>query len=168
MNRAKSLDTKDFVAQIERLTKQRMSQEKVVSLDQIKGLGRTQAKPFSLLMIEDDPSVRRSLTRLFQNEGYTVHTAADATELSQILDGKAIDLILLDVGLPWINGFELAELMKCHKDLKKIPLIFISGHTTEADVKKGFQMGADDYIKKPFNIENVRRTVRTLLHLAYD
>jgi two-component system aerobic respiration control protein ArcA len=79
-----------------------------------------------------------------------------------------VDLILLDVGLPWINGFELAEMMKGHKDLSEIPLVFLSARTSDADMKRGFSVGADDYIKKPFDIEKVKKTVNTLIRLAHD
>ncbi|MGE0526017.1 MAG: PleD family two-component system response regulator, partial [Bdellovibrionales bacterium] len=79
-----------------------------------------------------------------------------------------VDLIILDIGLPWINGFELAEMMKAHPDLKDIPLIFLSARTSDQDVKRGFDVGADDYITKPFDIEKVKRTVNTLVHLTQD
>ena len=58
--------------------------------------------------------------------------------------------------------------MKANDDLKDIPLIFLSGQTSDDDVKRGFDVGADDYIKKPFDLEKVRRTVNTLIHLAHD
>ena len=92
--------------------------------------------------------------------------ARPRTELSSRTSyGHPIDLIILDVGLPWINGYELAEMMKAHKDLKRIPLIFISGRVNDADVKRGFEVGADDYIKKPFDLEKIKKTVRTLVQL---
>jgi two-component system aerobic respiration control protein ArcA len=94
-----------------------------------------------------------------------VRLAADGAELSTVLDDKPIDLIILDVGLPWLNGFELAQLLKEHKDLKSIPLVFVSGKSSEEDLKKAFELGANDYIKKPFDIEKLKKTVRTLLEI---
>ncbi len=79
-----------------------------------------------------------------------------------------MDLIVLDVGLPWINGFELAEMMKANEDLSEIPLVFLSARTSDEDIKRGFAVGASDYIKKPFDIEKVKRTVNTLIHLNHD
>ena len=102
---------------------------------------------------------------MFEMDGFKVKSAADGTELSAVLDESPIDLIILDIGLPWINGFELAKLLKEHQDLKGIPLIFMSGKTSEIDVKRGFDVGADDYIKKPFDLEKMKKTVHTLLHL---
>jgi two-component system aerobic respiration control protein ArcA len=96
----------------------------------------------------------------------TVKTAADGTQLAVVLDDTPIDLIILDIGLPWINGLELAKLLKEHEDLKHIPLVFVSGKTSEFDVKRGFEAGADDYIKKPFDIDKMKKTVHTLLKLS--
>jgi two-component system aerobic respiration control protein ArcA len=110
--------------------------------------------------------MRGALIRIFESEGYKVKSAADATQLSEVLDDNPIDLVLLDIGLPWVNGFELAELMKENKDLKKIPLVFLSGHSSHEDMKRAFDLGANDFIKKPFDIEKVKKTVRTLLKLA--
>ena len=78
------------------------------------------------------------------------------------------DLILLDVGLPWLNGFELAAMMKEHKDLKKIPLVFVSGKTSDEEIKQAFDVGASDYIKKPFEIEKLKKTVNALLKISED
>lgn len=160
------MQTKDLVAKIEKITKERMAKEKVVNIRDLRHL-RASAEPLGILVIEDDETLRAALKRIFEGEGYKVIAAADGTQLSAVLDDNPIDLIILDIGLPWINGFELAQLMKSHEDLKNIPLIFVSGRTSEADVKQGFAVGADDYIKKPFDIEKIKKTVHTLMQLAH-
>jgi two-component system aerobic respiration control protein ArcA len=101
-------------------------------------------------------------------DGFNVRLAADGTELSGVLDDSSPDLILMDIGLPWLNGFELAQMLKEHKDLKKIPLIFVSGKTSDEDVKRAFEIGADDFIKKPFEIEKLKKTVSTLLKISKE
>lgn len=161
----KKINTKDLVQKIEKLTRERMSQSDVVSMDDLRKL-RDKKQQYSLLLIEDDETIRIALKRVFESEGYKVLAASDGTQLSNVLDDSAIDLIILDVGLPWINGFELAEMMKAHQDLKEIPLVFLSGRTSDLDVRRGFEVGADDYIKKPFDIEKIKRTVATLIHLS--
>jgi two-component system aerobic respiration control protein ArcA len=160
-------DTKDLVERIERITKERMAREKVVSLKEFRGPGE-QKEPYHLLLIEDDETVRAALKRLFESEGYKVIPAADGTQLSKVLDNSPIDLIILDIGLPWINGYELAQLMKAHQDLKNIPLIFVSARTSDEDVKKAFKVGCDDFIKKPFDIEKIKKAVKTLITLAHE
>lgn len=164
---SRKIDTKDLVKKIEKLAKERMSREGVVDLHDLRKLKRPTVQR-TILLIEDDETIRGALKRLFETEGYRVMAAADGTQLSSLLDDSAVDLIILDVGLPWINGLELAEMMKGHDDLREIPLVFLSGRTGDADVKRGFEVGADDYIKKPFDIEKVKRAVNTLIQLAHD
>lgn len=163
----RKINTTDLVKKIEKLTKERMSQEGVVDIGDIRKL-RERKIQRTILLIEDDETIRSGLKRVFESEGYRVLAAADGTQLSHVLDDAAVDLIILDVGLPWINGYELAEMMKANQDLKEIPLVFLSGRTGDADVKRGFEVGADDYIKKPFDIDKVKKTVNTLIHLAHD
>lgn len=159
------LNTKDLVKKIERITKERMTKESVVDLNSFRDLKRKES-PQTILVIEDDETMRSAIKRIFESEGLVVKTAADGTQLSSVLDDNPIDLIIMDVGLPWINGLELAKLLKEHDDLKQIPLVFVSGKTSDFDVKRGFEAGADDYIKKPFDIEKIKKTVHTLLKLG--
>ena len=160
----KKVDTKDLVEKIDRITQKRMAENKVVSLEEFR---RTQVKPehHRLLIIDDDETMRKALRRIFEAEGYLVTTAADGTQLSNVLDEIELDLILLDVGLPWINGLELCQLMKEHEQLQEIPIVMISGRTSELDVKRGFDAGANDYVKKPFDVDAIKKTVNTLLQL---
>ncbi len=162
---SKKINTKDLVSKIEKMTKAKIASQPVVSLDQFRD-AKKKLEPKNLLIIEDDESMRSAYQRVFSSEGYLLKMAADATELTKVLDDQVVDLIILDVGLPWINGFELAQLLKEHKDLKKIPLVFISARASQDDMKKAFDIGADDYIKKPFDIENLKKTISTLLKLS--
>ncbi len=160
----KKSNTKDLVNKIEKVTRARIASQPIVSLDEFRD-AKKKMDPKCLLIIEDDESMRAALQRIFLNEGYLLKMAADATELSKVLDETPIDLILMDVGLPWVNGFELAQLLKENPDLKAIPLVFVSGNADPEDMKKAFALGADDFIKKPFDVDSLRKTVRTLLKL---
>ena len=160
----KKISTKDLVQKIEKMTKSRIAGQDVVSLDDFRD-AKKKLDPQVILVIEDDETMRLALKRILESEGYVLKLAADATELASVLDDQPVDLILLDVGLPWVNGFELAALLKDHKDLKKIPLVFVSGKASDEDMKKAFEIGADDYIKKPFDVEKLKKTVQTLLKL---
>lgn len=160
----KKMNTKDLVKKIEKMTKSRIAGQDVVSLDDFSE-AQKKANPKVILVIEDDETMRMAIKRILESEGYVLKLAADASELSTVLDDEPVDLILLDIGLPWVNGFELAQLLKDHKDLKKIPLVFVSGKASEEDMKKAFEIGADDYIKKPFDVEKLKKTVATLLKL---
>lgn len=160
----KRINTKDLVNKIEKITKARIASQDVVDLDQFRE-AKKKLDPKVILVIEDDETMRSALKRILESEGYVTKLAADATELSTVLDDHPVDLILLDVGLPWVNGFELAQLLKENKDLKKIPLVFVSGKASEEDMKQAFEIGADDYIKKPFDVDKLKKTVETLLKM---
>ena len=160
----KSINTKKLVDKIEKITREKITAEKVVSLNDFRSL-KQKDEPKTILVIDDDETMRQALKRIFEAEGYRVLVAADGTQLSAVLDESPLELIVLDIGLPWINGFELCKLLKENPDLKKIPLVFISAKTSELDVRRGFEVGCDDYIKKPFNVDEIKNTVRTLLKL---
>lgn len=160
----KKINTKDLVEKIEKMTKARIASQEVVPLDQFRE-AKKKLDPKIILVIEDDETMRLAIKRILESEGYVTKLAADGTELSTALDDHPVDLILMDVGLPWINGFELAQLLKEHRDLKKIPLVFVSGKAADEDIKKAFEIGADDYIKKPFDVEKLKKTVETLLKI---
>jgi two-component system aerobic respiration control protein ArcA len=165
VSKGKKFNSHELVSRIEKITRDRIAKDKVVSLKDMRELQKIKTA-HTLLIIEDDETMRSALRRIFEGEGYQVLTAADGTQLSLVLDDKPIDLIILDIGLPWINGFEIAELMKANEGLKDIPLIFVSGRSSDVDVKKGFEVGADDFIKKPFDAEKIKKTVSTLIELA--
>lgn len=160
----KKINVADLVEKIERLTKARIASQPVVELDQFRN-AQNKINPKVILVIEDDETMRNSIRRIFEPEGYLLKMAADSTELVGVLDEDPVDLILMDVGLPWISGFELAQLLREHKDLKSIPLIFVSGQASQEDMKKAFQVGASDFIKKPFDIDKLKKAVATLLKL---
>jgi two-component system, OmpR family, aerobic respiration control protein ArcA len=160
---AKKFITSDLINKIEKLTKQRMSEQPVVSLDEFRGAHK-KMNPKNILVIEDDETQRLSLKRILEAEGYTTLMAADSAELTAVLDEeKELHLILMDIGLPWINGFELAEMMKQHQDLKKLPLVFLSAQAEQEDFDKARAVGAADYIKKPFDIEKLKTVISKLL-----
>lgn len=160
----KKINAGDLIAKIEKIAKARMASGEVVELQSFRDF-KKKTDPKVILVIEDDETMRNAMKRIFEMDGFTVKLAADGTELSTVLDESAPDLILLDIGLPWLNGFELGQMLKEHKDLKKIPLVFVSGKTGEDDIKRAFELGADDFIKKPFEIEKLKKTVATLLKL---
>lgn len=160
----KKINATDLIAKIEKLAKSRMASGEVVELNNFRDL-KKKIELKTILVIEDDETMRAALKKIFEMDGFVVKLAADGTELSVALDDSSPDLILLDIGLPWLNGFELAQMLKDHKELKKIPLIFVSGKTSDEDVKRAFEIGADDFIKKPFEIEKLKKTVAALLKI---
>ncbi len=160
----KKINASDLIAKIEKITKARMASGEVVELNNFRDL-KKKLDPKTILVIEDDETMRAAMKKILEVDGFIVKLAADGTELSTALENTTPDLILLDISLPWLNGFALGQLLKEHKDLKKIPLVFVSGKTSEEDVKRAFELGADDFIKKPFEIEKLKKTVAALLKI---
>lgn len=159
----KKINVESLVDQIEKITREKIAKESVVSLEEYRKLKRKSNDMYSVLVIEDDPTMRAALVRLMEDEGYLVASAADGTQLEKVFDKNSFDLILLDVGLPWVNGFELTEVIKSHEDLKHIPIILISGMGNEEDFQKGLALGAESYIKKPFDIDALKNMVSHLI-----
>src|ERR1700685_1618111 len=94
----KSISTKKLVDKIEKMTREKIVKEKVVSLDDFRNL-KKKDEPKTLLVVDDDETMRQALKRIFEGEGYRVLVAADGTQLSQVLDEGPLELIVLDIGL---------------------------------------------------------------------
>ncbi len=115
----------------------------------------------SILVVEDDPSIARGLTQNLRFEGYSVQHALDGQTGLELAVSKPPDLMLLDVMLPRLNGFEvLRELRRL--DLE-IPVIMLTAKAEEIDKIRGLDLGADDYITKPFALAELLARVRAVL-----
>lgn len=158
----KKVNAFDLIQKIEKLAKERVVSQPVVELDEFRSM-KNKLEPKVILVIEDDENMQNVMTRIFAQDGYELRVAADGTELTSILDEVTPDIILMDIGLPWINGFELAELIKNHREMNKIPIVFVSGQASEEDISRAYQIGADDFIKKPFEIDQLKSTVTKYL-----
>ena len=108
------------------------------------GIGKME----TILVVDDNKDIVFSVSELLKYEGYTIEKAYDGMEALDVLERKQIDLILLDVMMPRLNG--LSTLMKI-RETKQIPVIILSAKTEESDKVSGLIMGADDYISKPYN-----------------
>jgi DNA-binding response OmpR family regulator len=106
-----------------------------------------------VLIVEDDPTMLRGLKDNFTHEGYEVRTAADgAAGLESALDWSP-ELIILDVMLPEMNGYEICRLIR-DEDIE-VPIIMLTAKTQESDIILGLNIGADDYVTKPFSISEL-------------
>ena len=115
----------------------------------------------TILIVEDDPSLLRGLKDNFQFEGYVVRSAADGEAgLEQALSARP-DLIVLDIMLPKINGYEVCRLLR--KEGLDTPIILLTAKGQESDILLGLNLGADDYVTKPFSIKQLLARVNALL-----
>ncbi len=138
-------------------------------LEAVQGLlagGSESARPSSrVLVIDDDVGILELLTNLLGSEGYTVTTAACGREALEALEGELPDIVLLDVQMPGMSGFEaLASIRERHALL---PVIMVTGHGSEEVAADALRLGADDYIAKPLRIRNLCFRVERTLEKAH-
>jgi DNA-binding response OmpR family regulator len=106
-------------------------------------------------VVDDDKDVRELVGAALTDAGYEVITSTNGLRLLSTLHVDRPDLILLDVMMSWIDGVELCRAIKQNTSLREIPVVFMSGRTTEADVARGMAAGAEDYLPKPLDMEHL-------------
>ncbi len=113
-----------------------------------------------VLVAEDDPNIRSGLVEILEAEGYGVITAADGQEaLDRIATGRP-DFVLLDIMMPRVNGYDVCR--RVRRDNPELPIIFISAKSEEIDRVVGLELGADDFIQKPFGVREVIARIRAV------
>ena len=113
-----------------------------------------------VLVVEDDEVTRAKLAGYLEAAGYRVSEASDGRELREIMTGETVDLVLLDINLPGEDGLDLTRYIRNHSD---IGIILVTGRTDDVDRIVGLEIGADDYVTKPFNPRELLARVKTLL-----
>lgn len=116
-----------------------------------------------IYIVEDDESIREIETIALKNSNYIVSAFENAKEFYKKLDELVPDLILLDVMLPDESGYDIVRKLRKRPSTQDIPIIMVTAKTTEMDMIKGLDGGADDYIKKPFSIMELITRVKALL-----
>ena len=116
-----------------------------------------------ILVAEDEPDIRELVSVALQFGGFEVEAAADGIEALALADAKTFDLIILDVRMPRMTGFEACRELKQREATSKIPIIFLSAKGQEAEVQAGLEAGADEYIVKPFAPDDLAERVRSTL-----
>lgn len=121
-----------------------------------------------ILLIEDNEIIILGLTYLFKKEKFELEVARTKAETKQILEKSSPDIVLIDITLPDGNGFEICKYIK---ETRKIPIIFLTAKDEEKDVVQGLEMGAEDYIIKPFRnrelISRIKNVLRRTSHNNY-
>ena len=116
---------------------------------------------YKILVVDDEPDLREILQCNFENAGYHVDTAASAEEALELLTDQH-DLLLLDVMLGGMSGYQLASVLRKERN-NNIPIIFLTAKDTEVDMLTGFSAGGDDYISKPFSLQEVLARIKAVL-----
>lgn len=115
----------------------------------------------SILLAEDDASIRTALADVLQAQGYTVWKAEDGEQALELLLSREIDLALLDINMPKVNGLKLLKIMA--KECPGVPSIILTAHGEEQDRVRGLESGADDYVVKPFSTAELLARIAAVL-----
>ena len=116
---------------------------------------------FHILVVEDDPHARKLMQTVLEQNGYSVYTAKDGLDALAVIDQKHIDLVVLDVMMPRMDGYEFTkEIRDGGSDL---PILMVTARETPSDVKRGFIIGTDDYMTKPVDEEEMLLRIAALL-----
>ncbi len=116
-----------------------------------------------ILIVDDEPNIVLSLEFLMQREGYQVATAADGDAALEALAAQAPDLVILDVMLPKMNGFDVCRRIKADPRWKGTRVLILTARGRDTEVSKGLGLGADLYVTKPFSTKELMAQVRELL-----
>lgn len=118
-----------------------------------------------ILMVDDVPKNLQVLGNILNKEGYKISAALNGEQALKILENAKPDLILLDVMMPGLSGFDVIKKIKEKKELQEIPVIFLTAKTEKEDVIQGVELGAVDYVTKPFNSTELLARVKNHIEL---
>lgn len=116
-----------------------------------------------ILIVEDDKHIRQLVKYNLEKAGFKCTTTITAEEALEVLDKESVDLIILDIMLPKMDGFELCKIIKQDKKFSHIPILMLTAKGEEMDRVIGFELGADDYVVKPFSVRELILRVKTIL-----
>ena len=118
-----------------------------------------------VLVVEDEPNIVDSLSFLMKQAGFAVQVARDGDTALRVLESQVPDLILLDVMLPRRDGFDVCRAIRANPDWRRVKIIMLTAKGRDLDRRKGLELGADDYVTKPFSTREIVERVRGLLGL---
>ena len=118
-----------------------------------------------ILLVDDEPNILIALEFLMNQQGYTVETAKDGQTALKIMESFVPDVVLLDVMMPGMDGFEVAKKIRENSDLEKTQIIFLTAKGTKEDRQKGYKSGGEIYLIKPFNNEELIEAVAYALKM---
>ncbi|MCU0338489.1 MAG: response regulator [Spirosomaceae bacterium] len=116
-----------------------------------------------ILIVDDEPNILMSLEFLMKKEGYKVFIARDGEEALEIIKEHTPDLILLDIMMPKVDGYQVCSYVKLQSEYEHTKVVFMSAKSKEADLQKGYDLGADLYISKPFSTRDLMGKINALV-----
>ena len=124
--------------------------------------------PKEILIVDDEPSIVVPIQFLMEQQGYSVIVAENGHDALDIIYKYIPDLILLDIMLPGIDGYEVCEIVRLNPKLRGVKIIFLTAKGREVEIAKGLALGADAYITKPFSNAELVAKVKTVLDNIHE
>lgn len=120
-------------------------------------------QPIKILIVDDDPYILMSLEFLMKKSGYAVSVARNGKEALKLVDDIVPDVVILDIMMPDVDGYAICSYIKSTPHLQHGKVIFLTARSKEADIRKGYELGAEMYITKPFSTKELMKQVQTLV-----
>ena len=124
---------------------------------------QAQARMTTILVADDEQDIREMVAYRLSRSGYRIIEARDGEEAFQLAADQALDMAVLDVMMPRLNGFDLTERLRHTPATERLPILLMSASVQEADISRGFAAGADGYLTKPFTPDQLLTRVRDVL-----
>ena len=116
-----------------------------------------------ILAVDDEPNILMSIEFILDMEGYEVHTARDGDEALEVAERVRPDLILLDINMPRKDGYEVCRILRERDDMAGTKVIMLTAKGQTLERKKGMEVGADEYVTKPFSADELLKTIRSCI-----
>lgn len=116
-----------------------------------------------ILVVDDDEHIQKSLSQYLEMEDFEVEVASSGQEALDRAALQAFDLVLLDIMMPEMDGFEVVEILRAQEATSRVPIILLTARGQDTDVLKGYHLGVSSYLTKPFNLDELVETIREVL-----
>ncbi len=116
-----------------------------------------------ILVVDDDEHIQKSLSQYLEMEDFEVEVASSGQEALERAALQAFDLVLLDIMMPEMDGFEVVESLRAQEATSRVPIILLTARGQDTDVLKGYHLGVSSYLTKPFNLDELVETIREVL-----
>ena len=117
-----------------------------------------------ILIVDDEPNIVMTLEYTFKKKDFEVFIARDGSEALQILENNAPDIVLLDIMMPNVDGYQTLKQIRNNDSLKNTKVVFLTAKNKASDIEKGLKLGADKYLIKPFSIKKIVSEINELLN----
>mgnify|MGYP001266328123 FL=1 len=118
----------------------------------------------SILIVDDEPNIVMSLEYLMRSKGLDVSIARNGTEAIEQLEAKSFNLVLLDITMPDVDGYQICDMIKSKPEWASTHVVFLSAKSKQSDIEKGMSLGAADYIVKPFSTKELSARILQIIN----